>query len=131
MKRGGPLKAGKKTLARRVAISVAVKSYFDCFGYDLDGEWVAPCQRCGQLMVSAVPHHKTPRSELLKAGTKNPDAPHRLLMIHDLCHRKIHGRGRDGFGMGRPVDGPEADEFKAVETSPVNAETGGIIRAFP
>ena len=79
----------------------------------------------------AIAHHKTPRSEMRKAGIKDLDAPHRLLIASYKSHRKIHGHGKDGFGMGRPTDEREADEFKFVETSSANAENGQIIRGLP
>ena len=135
MKRGKRMGPGKKTKARKDAIEAAKVNYMDYFG-DLDHETheaFCPCQYCGKDIRGEwmTAHHKTPRSELRKQGVKDLDAAHRLLMVHAKCHRKIHGHGKDGFGMGRPTDEREADEFRAVETSPANAENGQIIQRLP
>ena len=128
MKRGGPMKPGKKSKMKSFSIMSAKEAYFG-------EEETKPCQYCGQGMdrESCVMHHKTPRSELRKAeDVIDPDAPQRLLAIHQKpCHRKIHGHGKDGFGMGRPTDAVEADEFSFVETSDCNAENGKIIQRLP
>lgn len=129
MKRGGPLKAGKKTLAKREAMRFALDSYFEKFGDgDLSIEPMAPCQYTGVYIFKsqAVPHHKTPRSELRKAGFTDLDAPHRLLIVSHDAHGKIHG-----WSMGRPKNEAAALEFSFVESHPANAENGRVIERLP
>ncbi len=127
MKRGKRMGPGKVRVKHRLDIMSAKDAYFG-------DEDTRPCQYCGRDMdrKGCTMHHKTQASELRKAKVKDIDAPHRLLAIHqEPCHRKIHGRGRDGFGTGRPKDEREADEFRVVETAPANAENGQIIQRLP
>lgn len=122
MKRGGRLKPGKKTLARKVAMKMALDTYFVKFGWFNDeGELVAHCQLSERVIYrhEAVPHHKTPRSELRKAGVIDLDAPHRLLILHHQTHSALHG-----YKMGRPTDPVLLEKFVQVETSIANAENG-------
>ena len=122
MKRGKRMGPGKKTTARRTAMAHAIELHFDRHPDSLG----APCQYCGRTMLhdQAVAHHKTPCSELRKAGVEDLDAPHRLLIIHRWgCHTRIHGGG-----MGRPKDETAALEFRFVETSPASAANGLVIR---
>lgn len=132
MKRKVRLGPGKKTKARRAAIEEAKDLYFFLHG-DKGTTDAAPCQYCPGTMLRADcrMHHKTPRSELRKTIRIGIDHPRYLLAVHKWCHTKIHGKGKDGFGMGRPIDPKEADEFRFVETSPVNSETGGRVRGTP
>ena len=127
MERGKGIGPGKKAPACAAAKLAAIKMHFDRHA---DGAG-APCQYCGRTMLplreEVVAHHKTPRSEMRKAGVKDLDAPYRLLIIHRYrCHKKIHGGQQ-----GRPKEQAAADEFRFVETSPINAETGGITRGAP
>ena len=129
MRRGGTLKAGKKTLAKLEAMLTAKNVYFRAKGWDNgDGIMWAPCQYCGGPMTlpEAHPHHKTPRSELRKAGILDLDAPSRLLMVHPDCHGHIHG-----WAMGRPKNEAAALEFAFVESHPANAENGKGIERLP
>lgn len=136
MKRGKPLGPGKKTLAKREAISSAILAYFNRFGwYDEGLERVAPCQVSGQpiRMEQANYHHRTPRSEMRKAGVKDLDAPHRGI----VCHYRAHLQFVHGGQMGRPAYPDGADKlglwqgrtdairrFRIVENSTASAENG-------
>lgn len=124
LKRRKRLTAGKRTTARRDAMRAAVDAYFAAHGYFNGMEFTARCQLTGIPMtkVEAVAHHKTPRSEMRKAGITDLDAPERLLVCHHSAHMVLHGRQ-----MGRPKAGPQAELFARVEASPVNAATGGVV----
>lgn len=124
LKRSKALKAGKRTQARLASMKGALDAYFSAHGYWDGMEWVAVCQLTGQTMLrgEAVAHHKTPRSEMRKAGIKDLDAPERLLVCHHRAHMVIHGNG-----MGRPKADPQRAIFEQVEASKVNAATGGVV----
>ena len=114
MKRGrlGP---GLKTKLHKIAIHKA------------KALWTGSCQYCGEeLGEEKHAHHKTPRSELRKAGIPDLDAPHRLLIVHPWCHAKIHAGG-----MGRPKEENAAAEFRFVETSDAHAGNGKTVRGIP
>jgi hypothetical protein len=126
MKRGKRLGPGKKTLARKAAMASAILSYFEQFGWlDDEGYRVAPCQVSGDPMrlEEANAHHKTARSELRKAGVKDLDAPHRLLICHYRRHLRFIHKGE----MGRPKELDAARRFEKVELDPANAENGLIV----
>ena len=127
MSREKPMrKVGKNGKAHKDAIAYAFEYYFQRFG--IVAGVMASCQYCGEclLRTDADPHHKTPRSELRKAGVKDLDSHKYLMFVHPFCHKEIHGKGRDGYGMGRPT-GEAGEWFRVVETSPCNAENGLIL----
>jgi hypothetical protein len=86
----------------------------------------------------AIAHHKTPRSELRKAGVKDLDAPHRLI----ICDKRVHVAWVHDMQMGRPkvtvhmmtecpdgkeyalVDDDANRRFAIIEASPANASNG-------
>ena len=114
-----PMGPGKKSLARTAAINAAMDAYFARFP---EGE--AMCQLTGFAITpeTAVAHHKTPRSELRKAGVKDLDAPHRLLILHTLVHMRLHD-----WQMGRPQNLTALNRFELVEQSEANAENGRAV----
>ena len=122
LKRGKSLGPGKKTLAKQAAMKSATENYFSRFGETAASGY---CQLSNAPIYdfNVTAHHKTPRSEMRKAGIKDLDAPHRLLILHPLVHLFFLHAG----AMGRPTDPIKAALFKAVEESPVNAETGGQV----
>jgi hypothetical protein len=124
MRRGKALGPGKKTHDKRKAMTASFEAYYARHGWeDSDGVRWVPCQLTG-LPVSegaANLHHKTPRSELRKAGCKNVDAPHRLIVCHYGLHLAfIHERN----GMGRPKDPDKARRFAMVEQDAANSANG-------
>jgi hypothetical protein len=145
MKRGKGLGPGKKKLAKDAATQAAILSYFHRFGWEEEpGTHKAPCQagsgvitlvkifdehgNLKRFITDANAHHKTPRSELRKAGVKDLDAPHRLLICHYAKHlRFIHQKGQSG----RPKDPELARRFRVAETDPANAENGLLIAWGP
>ena len=123
MKRGKRLGPGKKTKAKRDALTAAFEAYYSLHGWkDAEGGRWVPCQLSGQPVSagSANLHHKTPRSELRKAGVLDLDAPHRLL----VCHYRLHLAFLHGGRMGRPAEGDAARRFAIAEQSPASAANG-------
>ena len=114
LKRRKRLGPGKKSLARAAAIHAALDAYFSRFP---EGE--ARCQLSERIITreTAVAHHKTPRSELRKAGVEDVDAPHRLLILHEDTHIALHD-----YKMGRPQDPVALARFELVEQCEANAE---------
>ena len=122
MKRGGKLKPGKKTLAKKAAMKMALDTYFLKFGaFDGDGKLVAHCQLSERTIErdEAIPHHKTPRSILRKEGVKDLDAPERLLILHWKVHMELHDHK-----MTRPTDPEKLERFIQVEQSAAHAGNG-------
>ncbi len=128
LKRTKALGPGKKTRQRREVIHSAILKYFSKFGWLQDDQQVAPCQSCSGIMYLGTvhPHHKTPRSELRKAGAEDLDQPHRLLMVDFSCHRFIH----NGM-MGRPLGAVAEARFDKVEGCLANSENGEQIPWSP
>ncbi len=125
---------GKVAEAHSEAIERAMTAYFRNFGYVNDYGWrVARCQLSGLEVTrrEAVAHHKTPASELRKAGVEDLDAPKRLLFMAKFKHRQLHGdRGGDKMGMGRPTQ-PLKAVFALVEMSTANMENGQPVELRP
>lgn len=121
MRRKNPMGKGKKREAHDQAIQSAVVEYFRLHGEDRDELRVAPCQITGVFYTRREmnAHHKTPRSELLDAKVQDPDAPHRLLMIHYKVHNRLHD-----FQMGRPKNPAALARFELVEQSEANMGNG-------
>lgn len=120
-----PMGPGKKKLAKDAATVAAILSYFDRKGWlEEDGHRLAPCQITGDPMPLelAHAHHKTPRSEMRKAGIKDLDAPHRLIIVNNRLHLDFIHRG-----MGRPKDEDRARRFALVEHCEQNAENALVM----
>lgn len=115
LKRGKALGPGKKTKAKRASMRSALEWYFA-------GLEQQRCQLSGAIIYpgTAVAHHKTPRSELRKAGIKDLDAPERLLILH----RRVHIKWLHANKQGRPKEWLEADRYKRIEESSANALNG-------
>jgi len=121
LKRSGPLKAGKKTLARRAALKSAIDGYFERTGLIEDGIPYAYCQLSGRKIrrEEAIPHHKRTRAILRKEGVKNPDDPEHLLILDPWVHMELHGHQ-----MGIPKDPILRERFMAVADCKANALNG-------
>jgi hypothetical protein len=142
LKRTKRLGPGKKKLAKAAAMKAALLSYFDRFGWEDEPDTrKAPCQLSGVTLTltkvrdeegnllgfhtDANAHHKRPRSEMRKAGVKDLDAPHRLLVVHYGLHLAfIHERGV----MGRPKDPEKRRRFALVEQAEANAANGQRVK---
>lgn len=128
MKRGKALSPGKKKRASDKAKRYAKLMYYHLRGWlTSEGYMVAPCQLCGKDMFfeDCRAHHKTPRSELNKAGAEALDAPELLLAVHGWCHTEIHGQTESkGGDMGRPLQEAALDFFVKVESCEANCANG-------
>jgi len=130
MRRKKPMGKGKKRITHNDAIRYAMDEYFERFGWNEDGLRFVYCQLTGRKIIRAVAvmHHKTPRSEMRKAGITDLDAPRYLLCLSRGAHRLLHGNGKgDKMGMGRPTIPFQADYFAMVEASEANAANGKAV----
>jgi len=121
LKRSAPLKAGKKTLAKREALKGAIDGYFERIGFIEDGIPYAYCQLSGRKIrrEEAIPHHKRTRAILRKEGVKNLDDPKHLLILDPWVHMELHGHQ-----MGIPKDPILRERFMAVADCKANALNG-------
>jgi hypothetical protein len=122
MKRSGPLGPGKKKVANATAMDRAEDLFFRNNGWlDEDDRLVAYCQVSGLIIYhgNTARHHKTPRSEMHKAGMEDAemDAPHRLLICSPWVHLHFLHAGQ----QGRPTDPVLAERFRVAEESPAHA----------
>ena len=121
LKRSGPPKAGKKTLAKRAALKMALDGYFERTGFIEDGIPYAYCQLSGRKIrrEEAVPHHKRTRAILRKERVENPDSAEHLLILDPWIHMELHGHQ-----MGVPKDPIFRERFEQVAISEANALNG-------
>jgi hypothetical protein len=131
-----PMGKGKVAVTRKRLMKAALASYFEKHGWE-DGTRAFD-QVTGLVLrrEDAVPHHKTPESELRKAGmgVGERNQPEKFIITHWAVHKTFIHAGQ----MGRPEDvvqGPSRDElkpvaglefgrrFRIIENSPANATT--------